>query len=492
MQGISLQQDMRLQQKLSPAQIQVIRMLEVPGCELNQRINEELQENPALEELDHKTDTAEDNYSETDWSEDTSREDEYDNPLQNEEFDYNDYVQDDETPDYRTRTNNYSADDDNREIPLSEGTSFGEYLKSQVYLTDMDKPDRHIAKFVVGNIDEDGYLRRSAIDLIDDLAFREGLEVSEEKMNNIILQIQDFDPLGVGARDLSECLLIQLRHQPLSPSVEIAQKIVLSHFDDFIKRRSEKICQKLGIDESAYKAACQEITRLNPKPGSAWAGTIYERHQISVIPDFIVEAHDGEISVQLHQDDIPELHISRDYQEMLETYSQSTGKQSTKQKEAVSFIRQKIDSAKWFIDALKQRNETLLKTMQAIVSRQRDFFLDGEDASLHPLVLQDIANITGYDTSTISRVTSSKYVQTNFGIYPLRYFFSEGMITTSGEEVSTREIKQVLLELIKTEDKQNIVIENDTMTVDSVMVENDKLSIEGTYDSADEALILTI
>ena len=318
----------------------------------------------------------------------------------------------------------------------------------------MDKPDRHIAKFIVGNIDEDGYLRRSAEELSDDLAFREGLEVTPEKIASIVLQIQAFDPPGVGAKDLQECLLIQLRQKPHTPMTEDAIAILEQCFDDFSHRRADKVRQQLNMSEEDYRDALQEITHLNPKPGSAWTGTVYDRHQVTIIPDFIVDNIDGELVVQLNQDDIPELRVSREYSEMLEGYSQSSkAGLSARHKDAVRFIKQKLDAARWFIDAIKQRNETLLRTMKAIVLMQRDFFLDGEDSSLRPLVLQDIAKLTGYDSSTISRVSNSKYVQTQYGIFPLKHFFSEKMNTMSGEEVSTREIKQVLLELIKNEDK---------------------------------------
>lgn len=446
MNSLSLQQQMKLQQKLSPAQIQVIRLLEVPGCELSQRVNEELQENPALEEIPETETVREDDYATSDSEED------YRNPLQNDDFNYDDYVQDDETPDYRS--SNHTEDEALSEIPISAGTSFGEYLKSQIYLTKMDKPDRHIAKFIVGNIDEDGYLRRSAEELSDDIAFREGLEVTPEKIASIVLQIQAFDPPGVGAKDLQECLLIQLRQKPHTPMTEDAIAILEQCFDDFSHRRADKVRQQLNMSEEDYRDALQEITHLNPKPGSAWTGTVYDRHQVTIIPDFIVDNIDGELVVQLNQDDIPELRVSREYSEMLEGYSQSSkAGLSARHKDAVRFIKQKLDAARWFIDAIKQRNETLLRTMKAIVLMQRDFFLDGEDSSLRPLVLQDIAKLTGYDSSTISRVSNSKYVQTQYGIFPLKHFFSEKMNTTSGEEVSTREIKQVLLELIKNEDK---------------------------------------
>lgn len=444
-----LTQQQKLQQKLSPAQIQVIRMLELPACDLLQRVNEELQENPALEEgIDKVTDTnnVEDEFD--------YKEEDFDNPLKNDDFNYDDYVQDDEVPDYSTRTHNYSGDDGSSvDIPFSVGISFGEYLKSQVYLTKMDKPQRHIAKFVVGNIDEDGYLRRSAEELVDDLAFREGIIVPDEEMKEIIEQIKLFDPPGVGARDLQECLLIQIVQKEQTPAVQLAHRILKDFYTEFTKRHFDKICARLNIEDDTLRSAIVEITRLNPKPGSAWAGTVYDRHQLTVIPDFYIENHNGELVIQLNNGDIPDLHISSSYFDMLEDYSKNTSNQTSKRKEEVRFIKNKIDSARWFIDAIKQRNETLLHTMTAIVESQRAFFLEGDETFLKPMILQDIADKTGYDVSTISRVSNSKYVQTPFGIYPLKFFFSEKMTNTSGEEISTREIKRILKDVIEKEDK---------------------------------------
>lgn len=447
--SIRLTQQQKLQQKLSPAQIQVIRMLELPACDLLQRVNEELQENPALEEgVDSVTDlnNVEDEFE--------YKEEDFDNPLKNDDFNYEDYVQDDEVPDYSTRTHNYSGDNGSSvDIPFSVGTSFGEYLKSQVYLTKMTKPQRHIAKFVVGNIDEDGYLRRSPEELVDDLAFREGIMVSDEEMKDIIEQIKLFDPPGVGAKDLQECLLIQITQKGQAPVVQLAHRILKDFYTEFTKRHFDKICTRLNIDEDTLRAAITEITRLNPKPGSAWAGTVYDRHQLTVIPDFYIENHNGDLVVQLNNGDIPDLHISSSYFDMLEDYSKNASNQTNKRKEEVRFIKNKIDSARWFIDAIKQRNETLFHTMTAIVESQRAFFLEGDETFLKPMILQDIADKTGYDVSTISRVSNSKYVQTQFGIYPLKFFFSEKMTNTSGEEISTREIKRILKEVIDLEDK---------------------------------------
>ncbi|MBQ7192517.1 MAG: RNA polymerase factor sigma-54 [Paludibacteraceae bacterium] len=449
MQSLGLQQQQKLQQRLSPAQILAVRLLEVPSYELSQRINEELQENPALEEVEDGRESArigEDEYTE-------QSADEYQNPLQNEDFDYDAYIQDDEIPDYRLHSTPSGVDDEMTDIPMTAGVSFGEYLKSQVYLTKMDKPHRHIAKFIIGNIDEDGYLRRTAEELSDDLAFREGLNVSEEEITDIIREIQCFDPPGVGAKDLKECLLIQLRQQPATDVTSLAIRVLETAFDDFSKRHFDKVCVKCGVSEEELKQAVQEITRLNPKPGSAWTGTVYDRHLTTVIPDFIVDTREGELVVTLNTGELPELRINREYSQLIEDYASNTANQTTKMKEAVQFVKQKIDSARWFIDAIEQRNETLLKTMNAIIEKQKDFFLEGDSMYLKPMILQDIADMTGYDVSTISRVSNSKYVQTEFGVFPLKYFFTSGMTTTEGEEVSSREVKQIMQEIIAGEDK---------------------------------------
>lgn len=453
--SLTLSQQQKLQVKLSPAQIQVMRMLELPACELQARINEELQENPALEEGKEIVTTDIDSDSET-------YEDEYQNPLQNEDFNYDDYVQDDDLSE-RSISNPRASEGMREDIPFSVGISFGEYLKSQIYLTKMDKPDRHIAKFVVGNIDSDGYLRRTAEELVDDLSFREGIQVTDEKMADIISQIQQFDPAGVGAYDLQECLLLQLQQKDPSPSISLAITVISRMFDAFSRKQYNKIIQKLEITEQQLKAAITEITRLNPRPGNSWVGTVYDRNQTIVIPDFIVEQENDELIVSLNQGDIPPLHISAEYNQMLDTYSNNE-KSSFSQREAAKFVKDKIDAAKWFIDAIRQRNETLMQTMSAIVTYQREFFLQGDNFYLKPMVLKDIAAIIGHDVSTVSRVCSNKYVQTQFGTFPLKHFFSESITKNDGQEISTREIKQLVKELVDNEDKTNPI--NDDILVD--------------------------
>ena len=345
-----------------------------------------------------------------------------------------------------------SGQTETAEIPVTAGTSFGEYLKSQVYLTHMTKPERHIAKFVVWTIDDNGYLPRTAEELCDDLAFREGLTVSEEKMREIIREIQTFDPPGVGAHNLQECLLIQLRQKPSTPAIEKAIEIIEKDFDNFSHRRLDRIRQSWQMDDEAMKAVLHEVSLLNPKPGSAWTGTVYERQQTTVIPDFIVTTADGELTIKMNQGDIPDLRVNDSYNRM---YADLSNAQTAKQKETLRFVKQKIDSARWFIDAVRQRNETLMRVMRAIVQAQKSFFEQGDPSSLRPMVLQEIATQTGYDVSTISRVSNSKYVQTDFGVYPVKYFFTDRMTTTDGNEISNEEVKKNLRELIENEDKRH-------------------------------------
>ena len=457
MQSIGLNQTLTQTTKLSPNQILVIRMLEIPSIELNQRINEELQENPALEEgkdeLDEKIrgleeDEFDDNYMPEDGYEDDR------DPLQNEDFNYEQYVSDDETPSYMLHQQYNPADQDQREVPIIGGSSLIEELKSQIYLTNMTKPQRHIAKWVLGNIDDDGYLRRTTEQLVDDLMFQEQIQVTDAEMEDIVQQIKEFDPPGIASANLQECLLKQLEvKEPQTPAIELAHTILSEHFDAFSKHHFDKLKLRLGCTDEEFQAAVQEIVRLNQKPANAFTGSVYETQRETIIPDFFIEERDDELYVVLNTGDIPELHVSRDYSEMLKAYDSMPKTEENRQ--AAQFIKQKLDSAKWFIDAIKQRNETLMKTMTEILRFQYDFFLDGEETSLKPMVLQDIATRTGFDVSTISRVSNSKYVQTRYGIYPLKYFFSEAMTNAEGDEISTREIKKILQELIDNEDKRN-------------------------------------
>lgn len=460
MQKVGLQQTLTQTTKLSPQQIQVIRMLELPSIELNQRINEELQENPALEEglgdegirglEGDNFDEFEDGYLADDGYDEGRQRD----PLQNEDFNYEQYISDDETPGYMLRQTYSAPDEDRREVPIIGGSSLIEELKAQIYLTSMTKPQRHIAKWVLGNIDDDGYLRRTTEQLVDDLMFQEQIDVTDAEMEDIVRQIKQFDPPGIASANLQECLLKQLEVKtPRTESVQLAQTILTHHFEAFSKHHFDKIIQRLGCSEEAFQEAVQEILHLNQKPANAFTGSVYETQRETIIPDFTIEERDDELFVVLNTGDIPELHVSRDYTAMLEEYSNLP--KTDENKQATQFIKQKLDSAQWFIDAIKQRNETLMKTMTAILRFQYDFFLDGEETSLKPMILQDIADRTGYDVSTISRVSNSKYVETRFGIYPLKYFFSESMTNAEGDEVSTREIKKILQEVVDKEDKRN-------------------------------------
>ena len=459
MQKVGLQQTLTQTTKLSPTQIQVIRMLELPSIELNQRINEELQENPALEEGldeglqvtgDGLTDEFDDNYMPEDGYEEGRQRD----PLQNEDFNYEQYVSDDETPSYMLHQQYSPADEDRREVPIIGGSSLIEELKAQVYLTDMTKPQRHIAKWVLGNIDDDGYLRRTTEQLVDDLMFQEQLSVTDEEMEAIVKQIKEFDPPGIASANLQECLLKQLEVKtPQTEAVQLAHTILKDYFEAFSKHWYDKIKLRLNCSDEQFQSAVQEIVHLNQKPANAFTGNIYETQRETIIPDFSIEERDEELFVVLNTGDIPELHVSREYSDMLSEYSAMP--QNAETRKATTFIKQKLDAARWFIDAIQQRNETLMRTMTAILKFQYDFFMDGEETSLKPMVLQDIADRTGYDVSTISRVSNSKYVQTRFGTYPLKYFFSEGMTNAEGDEVSTREIKKIMLELIAAEDKRN-------------------------------------
>jgi RNA polymerase sigma-54 factor len=462
-QSIGLQQSLTQTTKLTPAQIQVIRMIEIPSIELSQRINEELQENPALEEgreeliEDERVkgleeDEFDDNYMPEDGYDEGRQRD----PLQNEDFNYEQYISDDETPSYMMQQAYSAADEDRREVPIIGGSSLIEELKAQIYLTKMTKPQRHIAKWVLGNIDDDGYLRRTTEQLVDDIMFQEQLTVSDDEMEDIVRQIKQFDPPGIASANLQECLLRQLDvkiEENPSDSLQLAKEIIERHFVSFSKHHFDKIIQRLGCTNEQFQDAVQEILHLNQKPANAFVGSVYETQRETIIPDFTIEERDDELFVVLNTGDIPELHVSREYSDMLAEYSAMP--QDKELRKATSFIKQKIDSARLFIDAIKQRNETLMKTMTAILKFQYDFFLDGEETSLKPMVLQDIADRAGYDVSTISRVSNSKYVQTRFGVYPLKYFFSESMTNSEGDEVSTREIKKILKECVEAEDKQN-------------------------------------
>ncbi len=435
----------KLLQKLSPQQIQMIKLLEIPAVQLEQRIKKELEENPVLEEgADEEIDKQEEEDIVDDTFEDNT-----------EEFSLSDYLDEDDTPSYRLTTSNYSKDDErNAEIPFSVGSSFHEHLKSQMGLQSLTVEEEELAKYIIGNIDEDGYLRRKPESIVDDLAFLQNIKTSEEELLNILRIVQDFEPPGVGARDLQECLLLQIeRKDQDDPVKKRAREILKYYFQEFTKKHYEKIEERLNLADGELKEAIDEILKLNPKPG----GSVNDPHSKlfhQIVPDFVLENRDGKFELLLNSKNVPDLRVSRTYAEMLKSFKAQKDKPSKNEKEAISFVKQKLDSAKWFIDAIRQRQATLLITMNAILSYQEEYFNEGDETKLKPMILKDIAEMTGMDISTISRVANSKYIQTHFGIFPLKYFFSEGMHKESGEEVSTREIKTILMECIDKEDKK--------------------------------------
>jgi RNA polymerase sigma-54 factor len=430
----------KLEQKLSPQQIQLMKLLQVPTIELDQRIKQEIEENPALEEGEDK-----------DEDEEFENNDEDDIDDDDEEFDLSDYL-DDDVADYKTQANNHSKDEEERVIPLSGEQSFREKLLEQIQLLPLINHQYVIADTIIGNLDESGYLNREIEAIVDDLAFSVGITVTEDEVLETLELIHELDPAGVGARDLQECLLLQInRKQDGKTYREHAKVILEKYFEEFTKKHYDKIAKKLDITEEELKLAIDEILRLNPKPGGSTRDAAQNFQQI--IPDFLLFETDGKLELSLNARNAPDLKVSKEYATMLRNYSEGA-KTSKSDKEAMTFVKQKLDSAKWFIDAIKQRQTTLLLTMNAIMEYQREFFLSGDETMLKPMILKDIADVVQMDISTVSRVANSKYVQTNFGMYSLKYFFSESLSTDSGEEVSTREVKKILTDAIEAEDKR--------------------------------------
>jgi RNA polymerase sigma-54 factor len=453
--GQSLQQ--RMLQKLSPQQIQLMKLLQVPTASLEVRIKEEMEENPALE-LDDEThdegaDELKDEFAETadeEFEEKDGSTDEYEN------IDVSEYVSDgdDEVGDYKLRDDNYPEENEDRQLPFKTETSFYELLLTQLGLLKLEEREQAIAEQIVGSIDEDGYLRRETSAIVDDLAFRQNINATEQEVEAIIQRIQHFDPPGVAARDLQECLLLQLhRMKDEGKKVDIAIKAITKYFDEFTKKHYEKIQRGLNINDEDLRDVMQQIVKLNPKPGSNLGGEMSKAENY-VVPDFFIMNNAGKLELTLNSRNAPELRISEGYRDMLKEYDRGS-KKDKRQKEAVLFIKQKIDSAKWFIDAIKQRQHTLLSTMDAIMNHQYDFFLTGDETDLNPMILKDIAEKTNLDISTVSRVANSKFVQTEFGTYRLKFFFSESLSTDSGEEVSTREVKKILSNFIEAEEKKH-------------------------------------
>lgn len=438
---LTLQQ--KLLQKLSPQQIQVIKLLELPTLQLDQRIKKELEENPVLE-----MDSDESYHEEEEQVPELRSEEDKDD----EEFSVEDYIPDDEIPNYRLNANNYSPDDKHVDIPFSVGDTFHEFLYDQLGMVMLQDYQRKLAEYIIGNIDEDGYLRRDLPSISDDLAFTLNMDVSEEELAAVLDIIHDFDPPGVGARDLQECLVLQLKRKK-HPSQPLAMAIIQDTFEEFTKKHYDKIARRLGANDEELKQAIDLILKSNPKPGSSYSNP-HNRNNQHIVPDFLLEIVDGELQLNLNQRNTPELRINETYLSMLRSLARNKNGNTKNNREAFSFVKQKLDSAKWFIDAIKQRQHTLLVTMSEIIDFQKEYFMDGDETMLKPMILKDIAERTGLDISTISRVSNSKYIQTHFGIYPLKYFFSEAMQKDTGEEVSTREIKSILKECIDNEDKR--------------------------------------
>ncbi len=448
--SLSQRLQQKLLQKLSPQQIQLMKLLQVPTAHLEERIKEELEENPALESPE---DGFEDGAEERDDFDNEPEEFEEGGESDYENIDISEYVNDgdDEVGDYKYRDDNQADPNETRVIPHKVETSFYDTLKTQLLMLDLDERQRKISEQIIGSIDDDGYLRRELSSISDDLAFRQNIDASQKEIEELIAMIQQFDPAGVGSRDLQECLLLQLkRKETEGRDVTVALEILQNYFDEFTKKHYEKIQKALNLDDDGIKEVINQIIKLNPKPGGQVGET--NKLQSYVIPDFFVLNNAGKLEITLNSKNAPDLRISEGYRSMLKDYDRGN-KKDKRQKEAVLFIKQKIDSAKWFIDAIKQRQHTLLSTMQTIVDYQQQFFLTGEDTDLRPMILKDIAERTQLDISTVSRVANSKFVQTEFGTYRLKFFFSESLVTDSGEEVSTREVKKILSDLINAENK---------------------------------------
>ncbi len=437
----------KLSQKLSPQQIQLMKLIQLPTQAFEQRLKQEMEENPALEGGKEESDEYDDTYDEFDNSDDSYD----DSETIGEDINVDEYLSDDDIPDYRTQTNNYSADDDDKDIPFAAGTSFTQYLTNQLNTFRLSDDERDIAEFLVGSVDESGYIRRSLTDIADDLAFTQNVYTDEKSIEKVLHIVHQLDPAGVGARNLQECLSIQLHRKEKNPDVELATDIIDNAFEQFTKKHYKKLLQKFDITEMQLKDAIDEIEHLNPKPGGSYSGNnkIVEH----IVPDFAIKIVDGELELTLNGRNAPELHVSREYTDMMKGYKEAKDK-SKSQKDAVQFIKQKLDAAKWFIEAIKQRQQTLFVTMSAIMHYQKEYFLSGDETKLKPMILKDIADEIEMDVSTVSRVANSKYVDTPYGTKLIKEFFSESMTNDQGEEVSTREIKKILEITIGDENKR--------------------------------------
>ncbi len=433
---------LKLSQKLSPQQIQLMKLIQLSTLEFEQRLSREIEENPALDTVNDNHEIEKDEF---DFEENNEKQESSD-----DEIDISDYLTDDDIPEYNLRTNNYSEENE-KAIPYAAGTSFNQFLKNQLHSFSFKDEELKIAEFILGSLDQFGYLRRELIDISDDLAFTMGIDADENRIQKILDKIYLLDPAGIGAKDLQQCLLLQLKRKKINKNVSNATKIIKDLFDEFSKRHFDKIKSKLNISNDDLKESIYEIEKLNPKPGGAYNETT--KINSSIVPDFTVEILDGEVKLKLNSRNAPDLYVSEEYKNMLSGYSESKEK-SKSQKDAVMFIKQKLDSAKWFIEAIKQRNQTLIMTMSAIVNFQKEYFLSGDEKKLKPMILKDIAEEITMDISTISRVANSKYVDTPYGTKLIKSFFSEGIKNSKGEEISTIEVKKTLESIIESEDKQ--------------------------------------
>ena len=435
----------KLSQKLSPQQIQLMKLIQLPTQAFEQRVKQELEENPALdsgkEATDYDDDFHNDEYGDTSDNE----------VINTDDINIDEYLSDDETPSYRLQSQNYSDDDEEKQIPYASGTTFTQFLINQLNTFRLDDQQYQIAEFLVGSIDESGYIRRELNDITDDLAFTQSIFTTEEEVAQVLTVVQKLEPTGVAARNLQECLAIQLKAKTQTAAVELALDIIEKAFEHFTKKHYKKLLQKFDVDEYTLKDAILEIEKLNPKPGGSYAGnTKIIEH---IVPDFTIRIVDGELELSLNGRNAPELHVSNEYSNMLKGYKESKNKTKS-QKDAVLFIKQKLDAAKWFIEAIKQRQQTLFVTMNAIMHYQQEYFLTGDEMNLKPMILKDIADQIGMDVSTVSRVANSKYVDTPYGTKLIKEFFSESMKNEQGEDVSTREIKKILENVIQDEDKK--------------------------------------
>ncbi|MBE6276582.1 MAG: RNA polymerase factor sigma-54 [Bacteroides sp.] len=440
-------QAQQLLQTLSPHQILVVKLLELPTMELEERVRAEILDNPALEEGREPSEQDHTDILDNDFSEE--------NLYTNEDISLGDYRTEDDIPDYKLQEHNRSKGEVAEEIPFSDSVSFYEMLLEQLRMQHLTEEEEIMAEYLIGSLDDDGMLRKGADTLIDELALYRGIYTNAKEIERILSIIQDFDPAGIGARSLQECLLLQLKRKPNTPLKKIEVEIIEKYCDDFTRKNKEKIMQRLDISEETYDEAVNELIKLNPRPGSS-LGDIVGKNFQQIVPDFLVETEeDGSIHLTLNNGNVPELHLSREFNELLEEHTTNKENQSKDSRDAFLFLKQKVDAAQGFINAIKQRHQTLLSTMQVIIDMQRPFFLEGDETLLKPMILKDVAEKAKLDVSTVSRVSNSKYVQTNYGIFPLRFFFSDGYTTEEGEELSIREIKQLLKEAVDHENKEN-------------------------------------